>query len=108
MAAQALQPAPLLTVPEVAEILRRSRGWVYENADRIGCVRLGGVLFEPDAVFAYIRRHRSCHAPAAVSTNGPTRRIGGPRIPPPKATPSDSPRAAEIMQRLRRGSHRAN
>lgn len=36
--------SPLLTVPQAAAYLRRSRVWMYRNADRIGCVRDGGPL----------------------------------------------------------------
>jgi hypothetical protein len=98
----------LLTVPEVAEILRVSRGWVYEHADEIGCVRVAGVKFEPEAVMAYRLRQTSCHAPAPASTNARTPRSGGPSTPPPRAGSFASPRAAEIALRLRRGSPGVN
>lgn len=34
-------PAPMLTVSEIAETYRVSRAWVYENANRLGAVKLG-------------------------------------------------------------------
>ena len=108
MPAAALPVPRLLTVPEVAEILRCSRGWVYEHAEEIGCVRVGGVKFEPDAVFAYLAGRRSCRAPAPVSTNGQTPRSGGPSGPTMKIGSTVSPRVAERMQRLRRGSRLAS
>jgi hypothetical protein len=45
----------LLTVGEVADQLGVSRAWVYENADQLGVIRLGGgtrprLRFDPDAV----------------------------------------------------------
>lgn len=49
----------LLTVEEVASVLRRSRVWVWRNADRIGCIRDGGIRFEQSAIDAWIARHRS-------------------------------------------------
>jgi hypothetical protein len=102
-------PARLLTVPEVAEILRVSVSWVYEHADEVGCTRIGGVRFEPDAVYAFIASRRStCPAPAPVSTAGQSPRSGGPSGPTIRSASIASPRVAETMQRLRRGSRLAS
>lgn len=102
-------PPRLLTVPEVAEILRVSRGWVYEHAAEIGCTRVGGVRFEPDAVFAYIQRQRvPCPEPAPASSAGRDPRSGRPSGPTTRAACTVSPRVAEIMRQLQRGSRRVN
>jgi excisionase family DNA binding protein len=36
--------SPLLTVPQAAAYLKKSREWLYRHADQIGCVRDGGPL----------------------------------------------------------------
>ena len=46
--------APLLTVEEVAEILRASRAWVYEHSGELGATRIAGLKFESEAIAAYI------------------------------------------------------
>lgn len=50
MAEPARQPEDLLTVQDVARILRVSPSWVYTNKARIGYVRVGGLRFEPEDV----------------------------------------------------------
>jgi excisionase family DNA binding protein len=103
-------PDQLLTVAEVAEILRVSEGWVYTNKGRIGFVRTGGVRFEPDAVRRYIESQR-CAVPVAdpVSTAERTPRTSGRSTRPRAAvTPSDNPQVAETMRRLARGLRPVN
>ena len=99
----------LLTVPELASLLRVSRAQVYLLKERIGYVRLGkGIRFETTAVQAFIEGSRECHAPAVVSSAGSAPRTGKPPGPTPTAGPMNSPRAVEIMARLRSGSTRAS
>jgi excisionase family DNA binding protein len=98
-------PAHLLTVPEVAEILGVSTGWVYANKARIGYSRIGGsVRFEPAAVQVYIEVSRCVSASAADSTGAPVRPSGGRSTRHRAAVlPSDSPQVAATMGRLARG-----
>jgi hypothetical protein len=98
-------PDQLLTVVEVAEILRVSEGWVYTHKARIGYVRTGGVKFEPDAVRRFIEAQR-CADPATdpASTAVPIRRTSGRRSHRLEAvSQSDNPQVAETMRRLARG-----
>jgi excisionase family DNA binding protein len=99
----------LLTVPELASLLRVSRAQVYVLKDRIGYVRWGrGIRFEPDAVHAFLQGARECHAPAVVSSVGSTPRSGRRVGPTATDDPTSSPRAVEIMERLLSGSRRAS
>lgn len=55
VATRSQRSGDLLTVSEVAEQLGVSRAWVYENADQLGVIRLGGgtrprLRFDPEAV----------------------------------------------------------
>jgi hypothetical protein len=110
MSLPAHQIAPLLTAEDVAGILRCSLPEVYVLKDRIGYVRVGsrGVRFEQEAVYAYIAAQRRCHAPALVSSNALTPPSGRPSGPTIKVMSTVSPRVAATMERLRRGSRRAN
>ena len=100
---------PLLTVPELASLLRVSRAQVYVLKDRIGYVRVGkGIRFEASAVQAFVEDSRQCHEPAPVSTAAPTRPSGGPSGPTTRAASAASPQVAATMARLLRGSQRAN
>jgi predicted DNA-binding transcriptional regulator AlpA len=54
----------LLTVSEVAEHLGVSRAWVYENADQLGVIRLGGgkrprLRFDSKALREQLHQRRS-------------------------------------------------
>jgi hypothetical protein len=98
----------LLTVREVAAILRHSAGWVYAHKAEIGYVAVGGIRFEPSTVALYIQRVR-CRASAPASTVAPTAPSSGRSTRRPvEPTPSDSPQVAEIMRRLARGSRPAS
>ena len=93
----------LLTLPEVAALLRVSRAWVYRNAAHLGVVRLGGLRFRRDLVSAYVEA-RTCPVElATVSSGGRSPRSGSRSGPTPKASPTASPRAAEIAAKLRTG-----
>ena len=49
----------LMTVPEVAAVLRKSPDWVYRHQDEIGVVRPGrNVRFQKEDVEAYIRNQK--------------------------------------------------
>ncbi|MBK8468075.1 MAG: helix-turn-helix domain-containing protein [Chloracidobacterium sp.] len=98
----------LLTISDVAGLLRVSRATAYGLRDRIGWVRVGvrSVRFESEAVQAYIERQR-CHAPEAGSSSAPAPRSGRPSGPTTPAASTSSPRVAETMELLRRGSPRA-
>ena len=49
----------LMTVPEVAAVLRKSPDWVYRHQDEIGVVRAGrNVRFQKEDVEAYIRNQK--------------------------------------------------
>ncbi len=59
MPSPAPQPARLLTVPEVADILRASRAQVYLIKHEIGFIQLGRtVRFDPARVQSFIDAHR--------------------------------------------------
>lgn len=89
---------PLLTVEEVADLLKVSRAWVYENKHRIGFARIGGVRFEPEAVREFIERQRV--QAAAPRQPRPTNvRPAHVRI----RDPAFDAQAAEIAKRLRNG-----
>ena len=52
-------PEPLLTVPQLAELLAVRERFVYEHLDEIPHVRVGRyVRFEPPAIEQYISRRR--------------------------------------------------
>lgn len=79
-----MRPAgkPMLTVEDVATTLRVSRAWVYENARRLGGVKLGPgerapLRFDPDVVAAAMRPVGDPPAPvttAPVQSQRNTRR----------------------------------
>ena len=102
--------SPLLTVADVAGILRVSRAQAYLLKDRIGYVTVGtrSVRFEPDAVFAYVAAQRRCHEPALASSAGSVPRSGRPSGPTAAGTSTSSRRAAEIMAQRRLGLRRGN
>lgn len=90
----------LLTVADVASLLRVSRAFVYGARDRIGYVRLGrAIRFHPADVAAFLEASK-CHAQGPASTAIPNPRFGMPRGPTRTARPAADPRVAAIMARL--------
>jgi hypothetical protein len=72
----------LLTVSEVAEHLGVSRAWVYENADHLGVIRLGGgkrprLRFDSEAVRKQLDQRRSDRRSEPVPRG---RRAGSTRV----------------------------
>ncbi len=91
----------LLTVEDLAAILKVSRSQAYALKHKIGFVLVGArrIRFEPEAVRAYIERQRRA-APADVGPG--SRRSSGP-VQRATASRSVSPQVAATMQRLKRG-----
>jgi hypothetical protein len=78
----------LLTAAEVAERFSVARGWVYENADALGAVRIGGgsrprVRFEPERVRAALTRRLDSGESEAADEPVAAPNRGGPVIPSP-------------------------
>ncbi len=65
---------PLLTLDEVATLLRVSKWFIYDHGDELGLVKVGGKnCYQADRVEAYIER-RSAPTPATTEDALPTRR----------------------------------
>lgn len=85
-----MRPAgkPMLTVEDIAMTFRVSRAWVYENARRLGGVKLGAgerspIRFDPELVAAAMR---PVGEPPAASALAPPARTPS-RKPPKRLLP---------------------
>jgi hypothetical protein len=68
---------PLLTLDEVATLLRVSKWFVYDHGDELGLVKVGGKnCYQPDRVEAYIAS-RSAPTPKVTQDASPARRSAG-------------------------------
>ena len=100
------QAAPLLSAQEVADWLGVGRGWVYQHADRLQVLRLGGdggrLRFDPEKVREALsscsaRRGSETPEEAMAKRNAPTQQgrgagTGAPLLPiRGPTTPPDDP-----------------
>jgi hypothetical protein len=93
----------LLTVSDVADLLRLDDDWVYAHADELGAVRLGSgkrapVRFEPATLAARLRALRDAE-PARAKDRPPAKRTSR-RRKESRAAPADD--LLPINDRVRR------
>ncbi len=83
-ASDATPPVALLTAGQLAQQLGVTRAWVYENAHRLGAIRLGNgprarLRFNPNTATGALNSSPTPHTPTDTPPAPQTRRPGRPR-----------------------------